>query len=132
MSVPFKSHAFGMPWEKAYGFSQAIRVGLTLYISGQLSHDMEARFVGEGNFERQVRATFANLDKVLEAYGARREQVVQTTVYVKDLRRHFDDIARLHAEYFGNHRPTSTVLGVVELALPEQLVEIAAVAALPE
>lgn len=132
MSVPFKSHDFGMPWEEAYGFTQAIRVGPTLYISGQLSHDMEARFVGEGNFERQVRTTFANLDKVLEAYGARREQVVQTTVYVKDLRRHFGDIARLHAEYFGNHRPTSTVLGVVELALPEQLVEIAAVASIPE
>lgn len=132
MSVPLKSHDFGMPWEKAYGFSQAIRVGPTLYISGQLSHDMEARFVGEGNFERQVRTTFANLDRVLEAYGARREQIVQTTVYVKDLRRHFGDIARLHAEYFGNHRPTSTVLGVVELALPEQLVEIAAVASIPE
>jgi enamine deaminase RidA (YjgF/YER057c/UK114 family) len=121
-----------MPWEKAYGFSQAIRVGPTLYISGQLSHDMEARFVGEGDFERQVRTTFANLDKVLEVYGARREQVVQTTVYVKDLRRHFGNIARLHAEYFGNHRPTSTVLGVVELALSEQLVEIAAVASIPE
>lgn len=132
MRVPFKSHDFGMPWEKGYGFSQAIRVGPTLYISGQLSHDMEARFVGEGDFERQARTTFANLDKVLEAYGARREQVVQTTVYVKDLRWHFGDIARLHAEYFGNHRPTSTVLGVVELALPEQLVEIAAVASIPE
>ena len=101
MRMPFRSHDFGMPWEKGYGFTQAIQVGPTLYISGQLSHDMGARFVGEGDFERQVRTTFANLDKVLAAYGARREQVVQTTVYVKDLRRHFDDTARLHAEYFG-------------------------------
>jgi enamine deaminase RidA (YjgF/YER057c/UK114 family) len=44
--------------------------------------------------------------------------------------RSFNDIARLHAEYFSDHRPTSTVLGVVELALPAQLVEIAAVAVL--
>jgi 2-iminobutanoate/2-iminopropanoate deaminase len=117
---------------EGFGFSQAIRVGPTLYISGQLSHDVEARFVGEGDFERQVRTTFANLDKVLEAYGARREQVVQTTVYVRDLRRHFDAIAGLHAEYFGNHRPTSTLLGVVDLALPEQLVEMVAVASLSE
>jgi 2-iminobutanoate/2-iminopropanoate deaminase len=51
---------------------------------------------------------------------------------VKDLRQHFDAIARFHAEYFGGHRPTSTVLGVVDLALPEQLVEIAAVAVIPE
>jgi 2-iminobutanoate/2-iminopropanoate deaminase len=132
MDLALKSHSFGMPWETAYGFAQAVQVGPTLYISGQLSHDMEANFVGEGDFQLQVHTTFANLDRVLEAYGARREHVVQTTVYVKDLRRHFDEIARLHAEYFGGHRPTSTVLGVVELALPQQLVEIAAVAVVPE
>ena len=132
MPPALKSHSFGMPWEQSYGFAQAIQVGPTLYISGQLSHDMEANFVGEGDFELQVRTTFANLDRVLAAYGAGREQIVQTTVYVKDLRRYFDDVARLHAEHFGEHRPTSTVLGVVELALPQQLVEIAAVAIVPE
>ncbi len=132
MQPAMKSHSFGMPWEQSYGFAQAIPVGQTLYISGQLSHDMEANFVGEGDFELQVRTTFGNLDRVLEAYGAQREQIVQTTVYVKDLRRYFDEIARLHAEYFGEHRPTSTVLGVSELALPQQLVEIAAVAVVPE
>ena len=132
MDLALKSHSFGVPWEEGYGFAQAIQVGATLYISGQLSHDMEANFVGEGDFELQVRTSFANLDRVLESYGAQREHVVQTTVYVKDLRRHFDEIARLHAEYFGEHRPTSTVLGVVELALPQQLVEIAAVAVVPE
>jgi enamine deaminase RidA (YjgF/YER057c/UK114 family) len=121
-----------MPWERSYGFAQAIQAGPSLYISGQLSHDMEANFVGEGDFELQVRTTFANLDRILESHGAGREQIVQTTVYVKDLRRYFDDVARLHAEYFGEHRPTSTVLGVVELALPQQLVEIAAVAIVPE
>ena len=132
MQPALKSHSFGMPWEQSYGFAQAIQVGPTLYISGQLSHDMEANFVGDGDFELQVRTTFANLDRVLESYGVGREQIVQTTVYVKDLRRHFDDVARLHAEYFGDHRPTSSVLGVVDLALPEQLVEIAAVAVVPE
>src|SRR5919202_4705593 len=132
MHSALKSHSFGMPWEQSYGFAQAIQVGPTLYISGQLSHDMEANFVGEGDFELQVRTSFANLDRVLAAYGARREDVVQTTVYVKELRQHFDAMARLHAEYFGAHRPTSTVLGVVDLALPAQLVEIAAVAVVPE
>jgi 2-iminobutanoate/2-iminopropanoate deaminase len=132
MQPATKSHGFGMPWEQGYGFAQAIQVGPTLYISGQLSHDMEANFVGEDDFELQVRTTFANLDRILESYGAAREQIVQTTVYVKDLRDHSNDIARLHAEYFGEHRPTSTLLGVVDLALPQQLVEIAAVAVLPE
>ena len=132
MDLPRRPYSFGVPWEQGYGFAQAIQVGPTVYISGQLSHDQAANFIGEGDFALQVRTSFANLDRVLEAYGARREHVVQTTVYVKDLRQHFDAIARLHAEYFGAHRPTSTVLGVVDLALPAQLVEIAAVAIVPE
>jgi enamine deaminase RidA (YjgF/YER057c/UK114 family) len=127
-----RPYSFGVPWEDGYGYAQAVQVGPILYISGQLSHDMAARFVGEGDFELQVRTAFANLDRVLEAHGARREHIVQTTVYVKDLRQHFEAIARLHAEYFGTHRPTSTLLGVAELALPPQLVEIGAVAIVPE
>ena len=130
MSNQFQPFGFGMPWEEAYGFSQAIRSGSTLYISGQLSHDMEANFVGEGDFELQVRTTFANIDRVLEAYGANRDQIVETMVYVRNLRQHFEDIARLHREYFGKHRPTSTLLGVVDLAQPPQLVEISAIAVL--
>ncbi|BAU82060.1 pyrimidine utilization protein C [Streptomyces laurentii] len=43
------------------------------------------------------------------------------------LRENFDTTARLHAAYFGEHRPTSTVMGVSDLALPDQLVEIGAV-----
>ena len=132
MDLQPRPYTFGVPWEQSYGFVQAIKVGPTLYIAGQLSHDMEANFVGEGDFELQVRTSFANLDRVLEVHGAQRAHVVQTTVYVKELGRHFDAIARLHAEYFGAHRPTSTVLGVADLALPPQLVEIAAVAIVPE
>src|ERR671938_944438 len=120
MELARQSHSFGVPWENGYGFAQAIQAGPTVYISGQLSHDMEANFVGEGDFELQVYTTFTNLDQVLASYGAQKEQIIQTTVYVKDLRRYFNDIARLHAEYFGEHRPTSTVLGVVDLALPPQ------------
>jgi enamine deaminase RidA (YjgF/YER057c/UK114 family) len=132
MDLSLRPYSFGVPWERSYGYTQAIQVGPTLYVSGQLSHDRDAQFVGDGDFELQVRTSFANLDRVLEAHGARREHVVQTTVYVKELGRHVDAMARLHAEYFGEHRPTSTVLGVVDLALPPQLVEIAAVAVVPE
>ena len=128
MKNPLNSYGFGMPWEDAYRFSQAILTGSTLYVSGQLSHDMDVNFVGEGDFELQVRTTFSNLDKILSHYNARKEHIVQTMVYVKNLREYFDDIVRLHGEYFGEHRPTSTLLGVAELALPPQLVEIGAIA----
>jgi 2-iminobutanoate/2-iminopropanoate deaminase len=127
------AYNFGVPGETGYGYTQAILVGSTLYISGQVSQDMEGNFVGDGDFELQVRTTFSNLDRVLDHYGAGRDSIVQTTVLVKELRAHSADIARLHAEYFGSRRPTSTLLGVVELGVgPQQLVEIAAIAVIPE
>jgi len=125
-----QAHSFGMPWEDEHGFCQAIRSGNTLYISGQLSHDMRANFIGRGNFGLQVLTTFENLDRVLQAFGASRHQIVSTTIYMRNLREHMEEMNRLHREYFGDHRPTSTLLGVAELAVPEQLVEIAAVAVL--
>ncbi|QBD76102.1 RidA family protein [Ktedonosporobacter rubrisoli] len=132
MQSGFKSYDAGMPWEKIYGFTQTIQAGATLYISGQVSVDAQGNFIGEEDIELQVRTTFANLDRILAFYKIGRERIVQTTVYAKNLRRNFDDIARLHSEYFGEHRPTSTCLEVAELALPEQLIEIAAIAVIAQ
>jgi len=127
MPVQCAEFAFGMPWESLYGYSQAVRAGDTVYISGQLSHDSAGAFVGVDDFELQVKTTFDNLDRVLEHFGATRDQIVETTVLVKGLRENFETVARLHAAYCGDHRPTSTVMGVSDLALPDQLVEIGAV-----
>ncbi|MEU3299653.1 Rid family hydrolase [Streptomyces sp. NPDC006678] len=126
MAVQAKRFGFGMPWESLYGYSQAIQVGDTVYVSGQVSHDRDGNFVGAGDFELQVRTTLANLDLVLQHFGAERGQIVESTVLVMNLRENFDTTSRLHAEYFGEHRPTSTVMGVSDLALPDQLVEIGA------
>ncbi|MFF5977521.1 RidA family protein [Streptomyces olindensis] len=126
MSSQAKSFGFGMPWESLYGYSQATRVGDTVYVSGQLSHDGHGNFVGAGDFELQVRTTLENLDLVLRQFGAERSQITETTVLVRNLRENFDTTARLHAEYFGEHRPASTVMGISDLALPDQLVEIGA------
>ncbi|MFI8327029.1 RidA family protein [Streptomyces sp. NPDC085529] len=126
MESQAKAFGFGMPWEALYGYSQALQVGDTVYVSGQLSHDRHGNFVGTGDFALQVRTTLENLDLVLRQFGAQRSQIVETTVLVRNLRENFDTTARLHAEYFGAHRPTSTVMGVSDLALPDQLVEIGA------
>ncbi|ULR53450.1 Rid family hydrolase [Streptomyces deccanensis] len=126
MGSQAKAYGFGVPWESIYGYSQAVQVGDTVHVSGQLSHDRDGTFVGAGDFELQVRTTLENLDLVLKEFGAERGQIVETTVLVRNLRENFDTTARLHAEYFGEHRPTSTVMGVSDLALPDQLVEIGA------
>ncbi|MER5811292.1 RidA family protein [Streptomyces sp. NPDC002033] len=118
----------GVPWEESYGYSQAIKAGNTIYISGQLSHDAAGNLVGVGDFEKQVRTSFDNLDKVLAHYRIPRSQIISMKIYTKDLRKNFDTAARLHKEYVGNHRTTDTILGVTDLAFPDQLVEIEAVA----
>lgn len=118
---------FGVPWEDSYGYSQAIRAGDTIYISGQLSHDAAGNIVGVGDFEKQVRQSFANLDKVLAHYKIPRSQIISMKIYTKDLRKNFDTAARLHKEYVGNHRTTDTIVGVSDMSVPEQLVEIEAI-----
>ncbi|MFF5707274.1 RidA family protein [Streptomyces sp. NPDC012794] len=119
---------FGVSWEETYGYSQAIKAGDTVYISGQLSHDAAGNLVGVGDFEKQVRTSFENMDKVLAHYKIPRSQIVSMKIYTKDLRQNFDTAAKLHKEYVGKHRTTDTIIGVSDLAFPEQLVEIEAVA----
>ncbi|MEU8432845.1 RidA family protein [Streptomyces sp. NPDC029216] len=118
---------FGVPWEESYGYSQGIRAGDTIYISGQVSHDAAGNFVGAGDFEKQVRTSFDNLDKVLAHYRVPRSQIISMKIFTKDLRANFDTAARLHKEYVGNHRTTDTIVGVSDMSVPEQLVEIEAI-----
>ncbi|MEX3508160.1 hypothetical protein VVR84_01270 [Kocuria carniphila] len=52
--------------------------------------------------------------------------MVETTILIVALRDNFDAVSEAHREYFGSHRPASTAQGAVDLAIPDQLVEIAA------
>ncbi|MHA7261843.1 Rid family hydrolase [Arthrobacter sp. TMN-37] len=117
---------FGLPWEDAVGYCQGLRVGTNLRISGQLSHDPEGNFLHVGDFGAQVRVTFENIDRVLAHFHARRDQIIETNVFMRDFRENFATFGPIHKEYFGNHRPASNAWGVTALALPDQLVEIAA------
>ena len=118
-------YGHGVAWEESFGYSQGLRCGDTLYISGQLAHDMEGKFIGIGDFTAQMRAAFENIDKVLAHFGASKNQIVNTTVLILNPVENFTLAAAAHREYFGDHRPASTTLGVVGLAFVEQLVEIA-------
>lgn len=86
--------------------------------------------MGENDIHKQCEMTFAHLDRLLEHFGATRRQVIRTTVILTNRRENFGSAAAAHSAYFGDHRPTSTTFGAVELALPGQVVEIGAVALL--
>ncbi|MEV6003731.1 RidA family protein [Streptomyces griseomycini] len=113
-----------VPAESDFGYSQAIRSGELIHVSGQLSLDETGEFRHAGDFAAQLKQTHANMDKVLDHYGATRNQVVSQTLYVVDLRQHAEATAEGNLAYFGDHRPTSTVIGVTELTFPGQVIEI--------
>lgn len=69
-----------MPWEKEYGYTQAVKIGDTIYVSGQVSHDDNGNIVGRGDIEAQMRQAYANIQKLLVQYGAKMENIVGKTL----------------------------------------------------
>jgi enamine deaminase RidA (YjgF/YER057c/UK114 family) len=70
-----------MPWEKEYGYAQSVKVGDTIYLSGQVSHDDRGNIVGLGDMEAQMRQAYANIQKVLAQYGAAMENIVDEILF---------------------------------------------------
>ncbi|MEV6129053.1 RidA family protein [Streptomyces violaceusniger] len=113
-----------VPAESDFGYSQAIKSGDLIHVSGQLSLDEAGEFLSAGDFTAQLEQTYVNMDKVLDHYGVTRNQVISQTLYVVNLRQHAAATAEGNLAYFGDHRPASTVLGVTELTFPGQVIEI--------
>jgi 2-iminobutanoate/2-iminopropanoate deaminase len=108
-------------------FTDGVRAGETLWISGMIAVDAAGALVGAGDVVAQAEQVFRNLQAVLAAAGASFAQVVKVVVYLRDI----DDRPRINPvrqRVFGAHRPASTLVEVSRLAHPEALVEIDAVA----
>jgi enamine deaminase RidA (YjgF/YER057c/UK114 family) len=120
-----------VPWEEQYGYVQAVRVGDTIYIAGQVSHDEEGNVVGDGDMELQMRQTYENIQKVLGNYGATMENLVDEVLFVTDIEAAFAARANIGRDVFSGF-PTvaSTLVQIGGLAFPELMVEIKVVAKL--
>jgi enamine deaminase RidA (YjgF/YER057c/UK114 family) len=118
-----------MPWEKEYGYSQAVKVGDTIYVSGQVAHDEKGEFVGVGDMEAQMRAAYANIKKLLAEYGAGVENIVDETAFVTDMETAFAAAVKCRKEIFsGAPVAANTIVEIKQLAFPELLIEIKCVA----
>ena len=109
-------------------YSHVVKAGNTIYIAGQVSQDEHGQLVGAGDFVAQANQVFENLGKALASAGAGFGNLVKTNVYVTDPR--YRELLRdVRSKYLGsNALPTSTLVVVAGLALPEYLLEIEAVA----
>jgi len=95
-------------------YSQAIRAGNTVYLSGQIPLDPATGELVAGDMEAQVRRVFDNLRAVAQAAGGDLSHVVKLTVYLTDLA-HFALVNRVMAEYFSQPYPARAAVGVAAL-----------------
>jgi len=118
-----------------YGFSHATlqKSGATLHLAGQVAWDAQAKLVGSGDVAAQTRQALANLNTVLRSVNCTPKDIVRLRTYV--VNHSPDKLGPILGEigaFYGDATPApNTFIGVAALALPEFLVEIEAIAAVP-
>src|SRR3989440_11651638 len=112
------------------GFTHAVRIGSTIYVSGEVALDSTGRLVGPGDLRAQARQAFANLAQVLRIAGAAPSDVTKLSIYVVNYRpEDFDLIREAGTEFFPQRNPPAgVVLGVQSLPKEGLLVAIDAIA----
>jgi 2-iminobutanoate/2-iminopropanoate deaminase len=111
-------------------YTDAVRAGNLLFVSGCVAVDGDGRLVGGDDVGAQTRQVFANLEATLAASGASIHDVVKVTVFLTDVGDRAA-VNEVRQEVFGATRPASTLVEVSRLVLERARVEIEAVALLP-
>jgi reactive intermediate/imine deaminase len=101
-------------------YSQAVRVGNTVYLSGQIPFDPATMQLVEGGIEAQVRRVFENLKAVAEAAGGSLAQAVKFNIFLIDLA-HFAKVNEIMALYCTKPYPARSTIGVAQLPRSAQV-----------
>jgi enamine deaminase RidA (YjgF/YER057c/UK114 family) len=121
--MPRQNISSGTQWEALAGYSRAVRVGDHIYVSGTTATGPEG-LVGGGDPAAQARYALDKIEAAIVKLGGSLRDVVRTRVFVSDIR-HWEAVARVHGERFGDIRPANTLVEA-RLVGPEYLVEIEA------
>lgn len=95
-------------------YSQAVRVGNTIWVSGQIPLDPATKELVAGDTEAQIRRVFDNLQAIVAAAGAHFDDVVKVSVFLVDLN-HFALVNKIMALYFREPYPARAAVGVASL-----------------
>lgn len=95
-------------------YSQAVKAGNLLFVSGQVPFVPETMEIVEGDVKAQTAQSLKNLQAILKEAGADFSNVVKTTVFIKDMNE-FAQINEVYAEYFGKNKPARACVEVARL-----------------
>ena len=116
------------PWNKAIGIAHAVRVGETVYVSGQVALDPDGNVVGKGNMYEQARQVFRNIEHVLGLAGGSMADIVKLNAYLIDFTR-FAEYAKARHEVFGPElRFAATGVEISRLIYEDLMIEVEVVA----
>ncbi|MFL6796680.1 MAG: RidA family protein [Xanthobacteraceae bacterium] len=115
-------------------FSQATAIaarGRLIFISGMTARRADGSIAGIGDIEVQTRQVCENLKAAVETAGGTMDDICRVDVYVRNME-HFDAIHKVRREYFKAPAPASTMVEVCKMTSPDYLIEINAIAVLPD
>lgn len=114
-------------------FSQATSIaakGTLVFISGMTARMADGRIAGLGDIEAQTRQVCENVKAAVEEAGGTMDDIMRVDVYVRNME-HFDTIHKVRQQYFKAPAPASTMVEVCKFTSPDYLIEMNAIAVLP-
>lgn len=113
-------------WEDRVGYCRALRAGNLVFVTGTAPVDETGAGVhAVGDARAQARRCLELIERSIAAFGIDRARIVRTRMFVTDITR-WEQFGEAHAEFFGAHRPATTMVEVRRLIDPDMLIEIEA------
>ena len=115
-------------------FSQATVIearGKIVFVSGMTARRPDGTIAGIGDIEEQTRQVIENIKSAMEEAGGTLEDVCRVDVYVRNME-HFDQIHKVRRAYFKPPLPASTMVEITKMTSPDYLIEMNAIAVLPD
>ena len=111
------------PWEKKVGYCRAIKAGPYVHLTGTAPVTNEGKTYSPGNAYEQTKKCFEIIEDSLGKFDVPISKIVRTRMFVTDISK-WEEYGKAHAEFLGNHPPTTSMIEVKSLIDPEMLIEI--------
>jgi len=128
--MTFQRSFSGSPWESHVGYCRALRAGDQVFVTGTAAVNPDGTVHAPGDGYQQALKCLRIIERALSEVGARLDHVTRTRMFVTDIDR-WEEYGKAHAEVFGAHPPTTSMIEIRRLIHPDMLIEVEADAVVP-